>query len=78
MFFLGAAYFTGDGVKQDLAEGARWIRKAAEQSNAYAMKKLGALYQCGQGVPKNPALAAMWYRKSAELGNTADRDKLRF
>ena len=35
-FNLGTIYDSGQGVRQDYAEAARWYRKAAEQGNTEA------------------------------------------
>lgn len=37
---LGALYYEGGGVPKDLKEAARWLRKAAAQGNADAIKTL--------------------------------------
>lgn len=44
-------------------------RKAAEQGNAEAQRKLAGLYEKGQGVPQDYVQAASWYRKAAEQGD---------
>ena len=68
----------GDGVKPDLAEGARWLHRAAIQGLAEAQYDLGMCYAKGDGVGKNAVQAVVWYRKAAaqdlpdaagELGN---------
>jgi TPR repeat protein len=59
---------TGDGVKQDLAEAAKWYRKAAEQGDAWAQNNLGVQYKHGQGVKKDDAAAVKWFRKAADQG----------
>jgi len=42
---LGAAYANGTGVPRDLAEAAKWYRKAADQGHPHAKE---ALKQMGQ------------------------------
>ncbi len=41
---LGTIYRNAQGVRQDLAEAARWYRKAADQGYAEAENNLGFLY----------------------------------
>lgn len=41
---LGVMYASGQGVKQDCREAAKWYRLAAAQGNAMAQHKLGLLY----------------------------------
>ncbi len=66
---LGGIYVTGKGVTKDVAEGVKWISKAAEQGNSEAQMKLGGIYIGGRGVLKNSREAAKWYKMSAEQGN---------
>ena len=48
--YLGVLYARGDGVPEDDAEAARWLRLAAEQGNALAQYNLGFIYDSGRGV----------------------------
>jgi TPR repeat protein len=61
----------GQGVQQDAAQAAAWIRKAAEQGFAEAQRDLGGLYETGKGVPQDSTEAAKWYRAAAEQGNAS-------
>ena len=63
---LGLRYYNGDGVRKDLAEAAKWFRKAAEQGFAPAQSDLGRSYHNGEGVPQDFAEAVKWYRKAAD------------
>lgn len=67
---LGYCYDTGDGVKKNKAEAAKWCRKAAEQGNTEARFMLGLYYYEGKGVTQNKVEAIKWYRRAAEQGNT--------
>ncbi len=65
-----AVRFTeGYGVKQDVAEAAKWYRLAAAQGLAPAQYRLGSLYEKGDGVEKDLNLARTWYQRAAEQGN---------
>jgi TPR repeat protein len=59
-FEVGLAYVTGRSEPEDLAEGARWLRKAAEQGFARAQSSLGMLYQKGLGVKRDYVEAYVW------------------
>lgn len=67
-YLLGACYLFGDGVKENVPEGLKWVTKAAEQKHLTAMGSLGEMYQTGQFVEKNLKEGVNWYRKAAELG----------
>ena len=65
---LGRCYHTGEGVRQNFKEGARWYRKAAEQGDADAQWRLGGCYHAGEGVRQDLAEAVRCYRKAADQG----------
>ena len=60
-----------DGVAQDHAEAARWVRKAAEQGFAWAQNALGMMYSSGEGVPRSDYEATRYYRMAAEQGDSS-------
>jgi hypothetical protein len=62
-------YFVGSGVPQNVAEGVKWLRKAAAQGDAEAQFYLGNMYFNGTDVPENAAEAVKWWRKAAEQGH---------
>lgn len=66
---LAVKYATGDGVKQDYKEAAKWYEKAGEQGYAVAQYNLGALYEHGLGVPVDPGAAKVWYELAAQQGD---------
>ena len=57
---LGLRYATGEGVKLDEREAARWFTRAAELGNVNAQSKLGSLYWVGRGVPQSLNQAYFW------------------
>jgi TPR repeat protein len=57
------------GLRRNLATGAKWSKKAAEQGEHWAQTRLGILYRYGGGVPEDFAEAVKWFRKAAEQGN---------
>jgi TPR repeat protein len=64
-FELGRKYFRGQGVQEDYAQAALWLRKAADQGHAVAQQAVGTLFEKGQGVEQDYAQADYWYRKAA-------------
>jgi TPR repeat protein len=68
---LGFCYKTGSGVKQDMAEGVKWYRKAAEQGLAQAQFNLGDSYYRGTGIAKDLGEAVKWLRKAADQGHAS-------
>lgn len=68
-FNLAVLYHTGQGVPQDDAQAALWLRRAADQGYADAELNLATLYHDGQGVPQDYKQAAKWCQRSAEQGN---------
>ena len=66
-FNLGCAYYAGEGVPQDYAEGAMRFRKAADQGQALAQFNLGIMYYNGQCVSQDYIRAHIWFNLSASL-----------
>jgi TPR repeat protein len=66
---LSLKYITGEGVPRDIAESAKWLRKAAEQGHAEAQLSLGMASLIGLSAPKDDAEGIKWLRKAAEQGN---------
>jgi Sel1 repeat len=59
-FMLGVRYATGDDVKQDYIEAARWFSRAAEQGHTTAQSILCSYYWQGRGVPQDLEKAYFW------------------
>ncbi len=59
-------YHEGQEVTKDLAEAAKWYRRAAEQGNPQAQYNPGYMYERGHGVPQDPTQAVAWYQAAAE------------
>jgi TPR repeat protein len=66
---LGFLYYRGQGVQQDFATAATWLRKAADQDDAAAQFRLGVMLLQGQGVPQDKTEAMKWFRRAADLGD---------
>ena len=57
---LGLKYYKGDGVEQDYAAAAKWLRLSAQQGNHTAQAILGYQYYSGAGVPRDLVEAHLW------------------
>lgn len=67
---LGNLYYNGSaGVEKDYAKAATWLRKAANQNNAWAGNVMGVMYQNGFGVERDLAEATRWFRRAAAEGD---------
>jgi TPR repeat protein len=52
-YSLGIMYHEGQGMSQNYAEAAKWLRLAAEQGYVVAESDLAVMYEMGQGVAQN-------------------------
>jgi len=73
---LGGAYYNGNGVAKNPAEGAKWLLKAAEQGHIQAQCDLGVMYQKGFGVEQSYRDTLKWYRMAAEQGDALAQHNL--
>ena len=71
-----ATVLTGQGVKQDYIEAAKWFRKAANQGNIAGLFNLGYIYEYGLGVSQGYPVAAKLYRNAAEQGDMFSQSNL--
>ena len=71
LFEIGSRYADGQGVKEDMAEAAKWYEKAAEGGLAVAQYRIGNFYEKGIGVKRDIQKAKTWYQLSAEQGNAS-------
>jgi hypothetical protein len=60
-FYVGEAYYEGDGLAQDYSLAVKWWLKAAEQGCAAAQHQLGCAYSSGEGVPRDYVQAYKWF-----------------
>jgi TPR repeat protein len=61
--------YTGQGIKQDFGEAAKWFRLAANQDHALAQYNLGFLYYEGKGLKKDSLQGFMWIDRAANQGD---------
>jgi len=62
---LALMYYKGDGVPQDYAKAAKWLRAYAEIGDAGSQLDLGNMYRDGLGVPQDYVTAHMWFNLAA-------------
>jgi TPR repeat protein len=65
---LGLMYYQGQRLPKNLAEAAKWYRKAADQGLAEAQHNLGVMFAAGEGVLRDPTEAIKWFREAADKG----------
>lgn len=66
-----SAYYSIEGaagITQNVPEGVRRMRHAAEMGYAPAQREMGNLYRRGYGVPQDDRQAEAWYQKGAAQG----------
>ena len=70
MFWLGAAYESGEGIPLDPIQAARWFEAAVDEDDfAPAQYRLAVLYDSGRGVEKDAERAIELYAAAAEQGH---------
>ncbi|MCB5247747.1 MAG: sel1 repeat family protein, partial [Candidatus Cloacimonetes bacterium] len=69
-YMLGQIYFAGEMIPKDMAEGAKWYLRAADQGHASAQYEIGNCYAFGEGVAENAYEAFFWYSLAASNGET--------
>ena len=73
LFFLGVAYYNGEGVDKDEAKGAEYYKKAAMQGHAESRHNLG----CGEGQRGNYDRAGRHFLISAKMGYELSLDAIK-
>ena len=73
-FALGIRYATGDQVRQDYTEAARWFLLAADRGEVKAQSVLAAYYWDGTGVPRDLSKAYFWAILARANGDEASAD----
>ena len=72
---IAGMYRFGVGRPVDLADAARWYRRAADLGDATAQLNLGEMYMLGLGVPRDTTRAHLWLTLAARHGRTWARDR---
>ena len=69
MTLVARLFHDGTGVRQNLAEAARWYKLAAERGNREAMFGFAAMILLGEGISLDKAAAGSWLEKAAGMGH---------
>lgn len=59
----------GEGAAANVAEGRKWLLKAAEANMSHAQYVYGKMYDDGDFVARDPAVAHEWFLKAAQQGH---------
>lgn len=73
---VGEAYYTGDGVTQNLDEAFNWFSKAAAKGDNRAKLMIAAMYEKGECRFKGPTDAVPIYKELAEAGDAVGQHNL--
>ncbi len=75
---VGAIYYDGDGVRQDLVLARKMFQKAANKGDIRGQAALGMLYEEGLGgLKRNRTTAKEWYGKTCDQGSQYGCDQYR-
>lgn len=72
----GKMLLEGNGVPQNIEEGLKWINKAADANESFAISALADYYETGKYLKKDPKKAVELYEKAAYLGNARSQNDL--
>lgn len=73
---VGSMLLNGQGVEKNPAEGAKWIRKAADQNAFLAQYIYAVQLSEGIGMECDPRASVEWFRKAALQGHVASQAEL--
>jgi TPR repeat protein len=77
-FELGMAYFLGEGVEENRAEGWKWLLQSAQQDYVEAEYQVGICYEHGWAVEQNFDMALVWFEQAAKKKHTPSIRNLGF
>jgi TPR repeat protein len=75
-YIAGMMLMFGQGTRQNITEGARWLDQSARAGLLQAMVSLAALYDLGQGVPLDRERAASLRQQAARAGDPTARGQI--
>ncbi len=70
-YLAGLGYYNGKGIPVNDSLAAYYIRFAAQQEHAAAMRALGSMYLAGRGVGQGVGDALYWLEKAADKNDIA-------
>ncbi|MEJ2454277.1 MAG: tetratricopeptide repeat protein [Candidatus Thiodiazotropha sp.] len=65
---LGMLLLFGQGVKQRVAEGLEWLKRAADNGSYLAANELAQIYTSGREVAPDEQEAMKWIERATQLG----------
>lgn len=68
-YFLGQAYWTGDGMPKDVRTSLVWMKKAAAKNHPDALYALAAYYSEDRTNPESLYLADKFFLQAAKMGH---------
>lgn len=69
-------YLTGDGVRKNHNEAAKFMKKSADLGNSFGLVNYGLFLLTGIGIDKNLEESVAWFQKAAALGNPIGMNNL--
>ena len=69
MWYAGMHFLNGDQVEKNEAEAFKWVKKAADLDDEWAMVSLGVMYALGQGTEIDYEKSYTSYGRAAKLGS---------
>jgi len=73
---MGVAFYTGEGVAENIALASKFFRQAAHFGHAGAAYVLGDMLLNGMGLERDRATALEWLVTAAELGHPLARERV--
>lgn len=69
LYYIGASYFYGEGVKRDYSKAFEYAKKSADKNNPAGIYLLSALYYGGLGTAKDEKKSFELLITAANMGN---------
>lgn len=69
MYLVGLMHITGDYLPQNIPNGLKWLKSAANKQSQAAQFTLGQIYYEGKLKPRSLQKAHYWYQKAAKSGD---------
>jgi TPR repeat protein len=70
IYQYGVCLHEGQGIEQDIALGARYLKASADLGDSDGMCDYGTCLARGSGVEQDVVSAVRYYKMSADLGNS--------
>jgi len=74
--YVGGLYYSGNGVRKNYTQAARWYEKSAEKGNVRAITSLAFLYKRGEGVDRDYAKAKALFEDALKIDPNNSRAQI--